>query len=241
MSSARIARTVLVTGAARGIGRATVEQFTASGARVVAHYRTPGPDIDDLVSRTGAIPLQQDLLADNAVPHLLNRVADEVGVVDVLVNNAGLLEIGDLTATSSTAWNRTLELNLTVPFKLLQAVLPQMKERGGGAVINVASIAGVNGGRLSPAYAAAKGGLISLTKYLATEWAPHGVRVNAVAPTLTDTGMIADLGDAVQAQVAANPMGRLAQPNEVAATIVFLASTQASYVNGQCLLVTGAP
>lgn len=215
MSSATIdfaGTTVLVTGAARGIGCATVEQLTAAGARVVAHYRTPGRDVDDLVARTGAIPLQQDLLADDAVDHLLDRVVDEVGGVDVLVNNAGLLEVGDLAGTSHAAWSRMLELNLTIPFKLMQSVLPRMKERGGGAVINVASIAGVTGGRLSPAYTAAKGGLISLTKYLATEWAPHGVRVNAVAPTLTDTNMIADLADAVQAQVAANPMGRLAQP-----------------------------
>lgn len=234
-------RTVLVTGAARGIGRATVERFAASGARVVAHYRTSGEHIADLVARTGAVPIQQDLLPSDGVSRLLDRVAREVGDIDILVNNAGYLEVGDLSGTSEETWRRTLGLNLTVPFRMLQGLLPRMKGRGDGAVVNVASIAGVTGGRLSPAYAAAKGGLIALTKNLATEWARHGVRVNAVAPGLTDTDMIADLGGAVAGQVASSPMQRLARPDEVAATIVFLASSQASHVNGQCLLVTGAP
>lgn len=233
----------LVTGGGRGIGRAIVDSLARAGAEVVAHYRSDGPHITELVKTTGALALQQDLLVEGGVESLIDLVRSQVGHIDILVNNAGILEATGTADTTDDSWGRTLYLNLEAPFSLTKALLPAMRQAGRGAIVNVASVAGVSGGAMGPAYAASKGGLIALTKFLARESAAKGVRVNAVAPTLTNTEMIqgADLAGTVQQILSGNPMGRLATPAEVAATVLYLCSDAAGYVNGQCLMVTGGP
>lgn len=235
--------TAVVTGGGRGIGRAIVKGLSKAGARVVAHYHTAGPHIAELVQSTGATPVQADLALPNAVEKLVQQAREQLGQIDMLVNNAGVLELAGTETTTDDSWYRTLQLNLTVPFALCRAVIPAMRDAGRGVVVNVTSIAGVNGGNMGPAYAASKGGLIALTKALAREHARAGVRVNAVAPTLTDTDMVRSdgLSETIERILATNPMGRLATPEEVAGTVLFLCSNHAQFVNGQCVMVTGGP
>jgi 3-oxoacyl-[acyl-carrier protein] reductase len=161
----------------------------------------------------------------------------------MLVNNAGSLKIQNTEEASLADWNDMVATNLTTPFLLAQAAFKAMKPRGSGAIVNVASIAGVNGGNMGPAYAATKGGLIALTRYLARDCIRFGIRVNCVAPTLTDTDLVKQPAmDALRSRIlAANPMGRLAEPREVAKVIQFLCSDDASFVNGDCVMVTGGP
>jgi NAD(P)-dependent dehydrogenase (short-subunit alcohol dehydrogenase family) len=174
---------------------------------------------------------------------LVERVRADFGRIDILVNNAGIVRVRDTENTSLSDWHEMIGINLTAPFMLAQRALPIMKEQGRGVIVNIASIAGVNGGNMGPAYAAAKGGVIALTRYLARDCIRFGIRVNCVAPTLTDTDLLREPGmEPLRTRIlAANPMGRLANPSEIAAVVRFLCSDSASYVNGDCIMVTGGP
>jgi 3-oxoacyl-[acyl-carrier protein] reductase len=236
----------LVTGSSRGIGRATAEALAEAGASVAVHYSSAADEAEELARKLGAEGTTAraygaDFNQAGAVQELVAAVQADFGGIDILVNNAAMLRVANTEATSDELWDEIIRVDLTSPFRCVQRVLPIMRERGGGAIVNVASIAGVMGGNMGPGYAAAKGGLISLTKYLARDNIKHGVRVNCVAPTLTDTDLmltpgVAEMKDRI---LAANPMGRLAAPAEVAQVIRFLASDEASFVNGECVMVTG--
>jgi NAD(P)-dependent dehydrogenase (short-subunit alcohol dehydrogenase family) len=241
-------RVALVTGASRGIGRATAEALAEAGASVAVHYSRRAAEAETLVRQleaggVRAAAYATDFRQPGAVEALVARVEDDFGRIDVLVNNAATLRVATTESTSEQDWNETIQVDLTTPFRCVQRVLPGMRDRGGGAVVNVASIAGVNGGAMGPAYAAAKGGLVALTRYLARDCIKVGVRVNCVAPTLTDTDLLQEpgVGALTERIIATNPMGRLALPAEVARAIRFLASDEASFVNGECLMVTGGP
>jgi NAD(P)-dependent dehydrogenase (short-subunit alcohol dehydrogenase family) len=178
-----------------------------------------------------------------AVDELVAAVTADFGGIDILVNNAAMLRVATTESATDDLWDELIQVDLTSPFRCVQRVLPSMRERGGGAIVNVASIAGVNGGAMGPGYAAAKGGLIALTRYLSRDCIRYGVRVNCVAPTLTDTDLLATPGVAEMTEriLRANPMGRFATPAEVAQVIRFLVSDEASFVNGECVMVTGGP
>jgi NAD(P)-dependent dehydrogenase (short-subunit alcohol dehydrogenase family) len=241
-------RVALVTGASRGIGRATAEALVAAGASVAVHYRGSAAAAEEPADKlsangTTARAYGADFNTDGAVDALVAAVTADFGGIDILVNNAAMLRVANTEATSDELWDEILMVDLTSPFRCVQRVLPSMRGRGGGAIVNVASIAGVNGGAMGPGYAAAKGGLISLTRYLSRDCIRHGVRVNCVAPTLTDTDLLATPGVAELTEriLRTNPMGRLAAPAEVAQVIRFLVSDDASFVNGECVMVTGGP
>ncbi len=235
-------RTVVVTGGAGGIGRATVQRFAAAGERVLALGRD-GVALDAL----GVDSFVCDVTDESAVA----GVFADIGDVDVLVNNAGIGESAPLRTTTLDSWRRHLDVNATGPFLCMRAVVPGMRSRGSGAVVTVASTAGRAGVPYTAAYSASKHAVIGLTRAVASEVAGTGVRVNAVCPTFVRTDMtersIANIVErtgrtpeqAEAALAAAAPLGRLLEPEEVADAIVFLASPAAAAINGQAVVIDG--
>jgi NAD(P)-dependent dehydrogenase (short-subunit alcohol dehydrogenase family) len=240
-------RVALVTGASRGIGAAIAAALAGAGADLALHCRRTAAQANALAARLAADHRAEVYVCDlgdtDACRSLIERVQADFGRIDILVNNAGIVRVRDTEHTSLWQWQEMINVNLTAPFILSQGVAPIMKERGKGVIVNVASIAGVNGGNMGPAYAAAKGGLIALTRYLARDCVRFGIRVNCVAPTLTDTDLLREPGmETLRTRIlAANPMGRLADPPEVASVVRFLCSDAASFVNGDCIMVRGGP
>jgi 3-oxoacyl-[acyl-carrier protein] reductase len=239
-------KTALVTGASSGIGLATALAFGSRGAHVIVHYNQRQAEAAAVVERiregggSGEI-LQGDLGAAAGVREVARAIAGRP--IDILVNNAGwLVERTRVLEFTEELWDRVLMLNLSSAFFLAQAVLPGMVERGSGAIVNVSSVAARTGGGVGAlAYAAAKAGLSAATKGLAKEFAPHGIRVNAVSPGTIDTDFhhvfsTAAMLDGVRA---ATPMGRLGTAEEVAEVIVFLASDAARFIQGQVIEVNG--
>jgi 3-oxoacyl-[acyl-carrier protein] reductase len=240
-------RVVVVTGAARGIGAVTVEAFAREGARVALL------DIDaDGVDRVAAglrgagreaLALTTDVTAANEVGAAVERVRARWDRIDVLVNNAGGFAVmRALEDTSESEWDAIVRSNLTSAFLVSRAVLPVMKRQRGGRIVNLASVVARGGAVRVPAhYAAAKAGVVALTRMLALEVADHGITVNAVAPgtTATDRVLAARTPEATARVAAAIPLGRLGQPAEIAEAILFLASDAAGFVTGAVLDVNG--
>jgi NAD(P)-dependent dehydrogenase (short-subunit alcohol dehydrogenase family) len=226
-------RVALVTGSAQGIGHAIAQALLASGHRVI------GLDVRDH-ELDGARTVRADL----ADPTEIDRVAAAVGDVDVLVNNAAILVEKPIEAFTIDDFDRTIAVNLRAPFLLSRALGQGMRARGWGRIVNISSI-GARTGAISQAavYASTKAGLIALTKNFARNWGPDGVTVNAVAPGGIDTPMVAGQGlvtpgfrERITAQI---PLGRFADPAEVASVVAFLASDDASFVTGATIDVNG--
>lgn len=237
-----IGKTAIVTGGGRGIGRAIAAALAREGAAVAvayAHHAAEAEAVADALRRSGrrAVALRADVSRPEDAAGLVATVLERWGRLDVLVNNAGITIRAALEQVSIADWEAVLATNLTGAFACSQAAAPALRESG-GAIVNVASIRGLIGGS-APAYAASKGGLIALTKTLARALAPR-VRVNAVAPGYTETAMHADLSVEERERIVRRiPVGRFAEPEEVAQAVVFLASPRASYITGQTLVVDG--
>lgn len=239
---------VVVTGAGRGIGRAIAITAAEAGFSVGVNYLRDGKAAEETAElirakKGRAEAVQADVRDASAIGQMVRRVEAQLGPIEGLVNNAGTLTRRTTLDTNQDDWNAVLITCLTGPFLCIQAVLSGMIARKRGAIVNVASIAGLTGGIMGPHYAAAKGGLIKMTRYLARDIAVHKIRVNAVAPTLTETDMIKELvadGGALAPIVSKLPFGRIIQPSEVADMVVFLLSERASYVSGECIRITGA-
>ncbi|MFC3230467.1 SDR family oxidoreductase [Marinibaculum pumilum] len=232
-----------VTGAGQGIGRATALAFAAEGAEVVAASRTYGK-LADLAERSPAIrPLQLDVTDGAAAADAIAAA----GRLDILVNCAGWVHQGSILDCSDDDWARSLEQNVTACFRLIRAVLPQMLERRGGAIVNVASVASsVTGVPGRAAYGASKAALIGLTKAVARDVIGQGVRVNALCPGTTDSPSLAERIDATpdpaatrRQFVARQPMGRLGTAEEMAAAAIYLAADESAFMTGQLLVVDG--
>ncbi|MDX6740240.1 SDR family NAD(P)-dependent oxidoreductase [Actinocorallia sp. A-T 12471] len=238
-------RKALVTGASRGIGRAVAVAFAEAGADVALAAR----DVEALkrvaeeVEGHGrsAVVIDCDLADAAQAEAMVKTAVDGLGGLDVLVNNAGVMRcVGPFTDLDEADWAATLGVNVGGAVATCRAAAPHLKE--GGAVVNVASIMGLGGMPFAASYAVSKAALISLSQALAMEWAAHGVRVNALAPGWTHTAKTdAVSGDpaAFDVAVASVPAGRWADPDDIAAAALFLASDAASYITGQCLAVDG--
>ncbi len=234
-----------VTGGANGIGRAIADLFAAAGAKVVILDR------DGEAARStaaeigyGAVAYRLDVTVEAEVDAVFAAIGSEHGGVDILVNNAGTAIRKATTELSLADWQTVLDVNMTGAFLCARAAARLMLPRRSGAIVNIASIMGLSGGGLYPniSYQATKGALVNMTRALAVEWAREGVRVNAVAPTWVDTEFIAALkaNAALMKEVERmTPLGRLAQPQEVARACLFLASPAASMVTGAILPVDG--
>jgi NAD(P)-dependent dehydrogenase (short-subunit alcohol dehydrogenase family) len=238
-------RVAAITGGARGIGYATARLFIAAGARVVLL------DLDEAAATEAAArlgpaasALRLDVASEEEVTRAFDAIVAAQGRIDVLVNNAGMALRRPTTELSLQDWQRVVDVNLTGVFLCARAAATHMLRAGGGAMVNTASIMGLSGGGLYPniSYQATKGAVVNMTRALAVEWAQRGLRVNAVAPTWVDTEFIGPLkSDAglMERIRQMTPLGRLAQADEVANAILFLASPAAAMVTGHVLAVDG--
>ncbi|ANZ41389.1 3-oxoacyl-ACP reductase [Lentzea guizhouensis] len=239
-------RRALVTGASRGIGAAIAHALASDGHRVAVHFRSDpeqARNVADSLPGDGHVTVQGDIGAGQA-EQIVTEAADRLGGLDVLVNNAGIYFHHPITTTSFTewqdAWRRTVELNLYGPADLTWHAVRHMTE--GARIINVGSRGAFRGEPDAPAYGAAKAGLHALTQSLAQSLAPQGIAVAAVAPGFVRTGMVTELlaspeGDAIRAQ---SPFGRVAEPEEVAAAVAWLATPAATWASGTVMDVNGA-
>ncbi len=226
----------LVTGASRGIGRAIATGLAAAGADVVIGYRSGKDEAEQLAVELGARAVQADVSsAEDA-----KRLVDEAGDVDVLVNNAGLTRDGLLARMSDDDWRTVIETNLSSVFYTCRAVTRPMMRKRGGSIINVSSVVGVHGNFGQTNYAASKAGIIGFTKSLARELGSRNVRANVVAPGYVKSQLTEVLPEeATAAMIQNTPLGRVAEPEEIAGAVRFLASDEASFITGEVLLVDG--
>lgn len=222
-------RGALVTGGARGIGREISERLRDLGASV-AVGDLAAPDIP------GCLGIAMDVTDEESVVAGVRTTNEHLGSIDILVLNAGVFVIEPFEETTLASWQRTIDVNLTGPFLVARSVLPGMRERGYGRVVSIGSSAGITGGAKSvAAYGASKAGVMALAKSIASEYAPHGITSNALAPTLIATEMakgIADLASRV-------PVGRLGQPSEVADLVAYLCSAHAGFITGAVVDING--
>ena len=241
-------KTALVTGASSGIGAATAVTLSHLGAQVAIGYHQNQKGVQEVqrgIAASGgkAIAIQADVRQADGVRALVKAAADQLGPIDILVNNAGsLVERMKILETTEARWDEIMNLNLKSAMLCSQAVAKSMMDRKSGAIINVVSIAGRNGGGPGAgAYATAKGALITLTKSLAKELAPFGIRVNGVSPGVIDTPFheVFSTPEMICGFVSQIPLGRMGKPVEVAKVIAFLASDAASFVAGETIEVNG--
>jgi NAD(P)-dependent dehydrogenase (short-subunit alcohol dehydrogenase family) len=232
----------LVTGAAGGIGRACATILAAAGAKVlIVDINLPGAQ-EAAAALPGAVAIRCDLGDPEDIAALCERVLSEFGAPDILVNNAGWVTYrGGIATVSREVWDRMLDINLRGPFLLCQGLIEAMKARGSGSIINFASMAARQGSLESSIdYASSKGGLVALTRTLAREVGPSGVRVNAVAPgTITTPPVAKQMAGREDAVCATIPLRRLGTPEDVAKVVLFLASDLSAYVTGVVVDING--
>ena len=241
-------RVAIVTGAARGIGRETAEMLAVAGARVVL------ADLDKAAAEAAAAAISAaglrafavrvDVTDEASVEAMVRATLDSEGRIDILIANAGIAIRRPAVELALADWEKVVAVNMTGAFLSARAAARPMIANGGGAIVNVASIVGISGGGLYPniSYQATKGAIVNMTRALAVEWAPHGIRVNAVAPTYVRTELTAGLlkdPELVARIEAMTPMRKLAEPRDVAAAIAFLVSPAAAMITGHVLAVDG--
>lgn len=238
-------RNALVTGASRGIGRATALALAASGANVVVNYLRAvdsAEQVADDIRRAGrqAVAVQADIRNPDDVARLAAVSREQFGHIDILVNNAGIVRDNLVTFMKDEEWTDVVDTNLKGAFYCTKLIGKDMVRRKAGRIVNVASDAGLLGDVMRANYSAAKAGLIGLTKAVAREFAGCGVNVNAVAPGIVETEMISGLrGSKRDRRLEQIPMARFGAADEVARVVVFLASDEAAYITGQVVCVDG--
>ena len=240
-----VKRTILVTGGSRGIGRGICLAFAHADNHIFFNYSSAGEaaaQTERLVAEGGGIAtgIQVNVASEKEVSEFVARALDETGRIDVLVNNAGITRDGLLVRMKESDWEDVLNINLKGTFLCIKAVTKPMMKQRYGRIINVSSVVGVSGNPGQANYVASKAGIIGLTKGVAKELASRGITANVVAPGYIETDMTADLpAKAKEAMVNQIPLGRAGTPEDIAATVVFLASDSAAYITGQVIHVSG--
>lgn len=242
-------KVVLITGASRGIGRTCAMMFAEKGAQVAVHYhsnKTAAQNTLDVLHGEGHLLVQADIADPDAVKRMVDTVVLDMGRIDVLVNNAGIYEDHPLVDVSyeewQAQWDRILRANLTGAANAIYCAAQHMMATGGGRIVNVSSRGAFRGEPTAPAYGASKAGMNAMGQSLAKALAPHNIFVTTVAPGFVETDMAADFlagpeGDAIRSQ---SPLGRVAKPEDVAYTVMFLASEGAEFLTGTIVDVNGA-
>ena len=238
-------RSVLITGASGGIGRATARLFAKQGYAVAVHYHRSRETAESLVREleaagANAIPVGADVSNDREVAEMVRQTESVFGEISVFIHNAGTASQQLLTDLPPEEWRALMGVHLDGAYYGCRHVIPGMVRRKWGKILFVSSMWGVTGASCEAAYSAAKAGLIGLTKALAKELGPSSIQVNCVAPGVIDTAMCAGLDEAVRRSLAEEtPLGRLGTPEDVAAALCFLASDEAGFITGQVLGVDG--
>jgi 3-oxoacyl-[acyl-carrier protein] reductase len=229
-------RVALVTGASRGIGRAIAIALARAGADVAINYLSRVDEAEGARAAAGgrSIAVQADVSLHGDVERLVRTVEDSFGSIDILVNNAGMARPQPIAEITEDDWDEVLRVNLKSAFLVTQAVLPGMRARRWGRIVNVSSVAAQVGGVVGPHYAASKAGMHGMTHYYAAHLAGEGIRVNAIAPALIDTEMVRANPNASAARI---PVGRFGRVEEVAEVAVMLAGND--YITGQTISVNG--
>ncbi len=234
----------IITGAARGIGLASVRKFLQEGATVAIWDLNPekGLEAVEMLEKQGFQPVYWNVnVADHEqVESAVKAVYELFGRIDILVNNAGITRDAALKNMSDEDWRQVIDVNLSGVFYCVKAVYPYMAEQGYGRIVNTSSIVGLQGNFGQTNYAAAKAGVIGMTKVWAREFGRKGITVNAVAPGFIQTGMTGKIsGDMIEAFIQKTPLGRLGQPEDVANLYCFLASDEASFITGAIISIDG--
>ena len=248
-----IDKTVIVTGAAGGIGRATVERLAREGARIVAVdlVHSPLDEVLELAKSAGAeaIAVGADVTVPGDVQHYVDQAMTRFGGVDALFNNAGIEgKVAPIDQYSTDVFEQVMAVNVTGVFLGIKHVIPALRARGGGAIVNTSSVAGMTGNALLPAYVASKHAVIGLTRAAAQTYGADNIRTNAICPSPIETrmmrsieaGVSAERPEAIREQMAASiPLGRYGTPEEVAALVAFLCSDDACFISGGIYAVDG--
>ncbi len=238
-------RVALVTGGAKGIGRACCEQLATAGAKVAVNYRSSEKAAEETAKRveeagSAAHLVRADVSSPDEVESMVAEVSSALGPVDLLVNNAAVYDTVSHEEATLEVWQRTLDVNLTGVYLVTWAVKGGMVERGFGRIVNITSVAALRGRPMCIPYSVSKAGVTAFTKGLSEALAAHNIRVNAVAPGLTDTDMAANLDEATRAkQIQDTPLKRMGTPEDIANAVLFLLSEQSSFMTGQTVVAGG--
>jgi NAD(P)-dependent dehydrogenase (short-subunit alcohol dehydrogenase family) len=240
-------KTAIITGAGSGIGRACAIALAREGARVALVGRRK-ERIEAVKHEIGgsALVLPADVSIQQEIDRVVEQTVSEFGGLNVLVNNAGVLHIGTVEQITEAQWDETFNVNVRGLWLLSRAVLPHLRQAGGGSIINIASVLGINGARNRASYAASKGAVVLLTKCMAIDHGQENIRVNAICPSFVETDLTAaviskapDPAAVRRERTAVHPIGRLGQPEDIAGLAVYLASDESSWVTGAAFPVDG--
>ncbi len=236
-------KTAVITGAARGIGKAIALKFAQEGANIAFTDLAINEDAENTKKEIEALGVKVKAYASNAADfqqteQVVNQIIEDFGTLDVLVNNAGITKDGLMLRMSEAQWDAVINVNLKSAFNFIHASLPQMMKQRKGAIINMASVVGVHGNAGQANYASSKAGLIALAKSVAQEMGPKGIRANAIAPGFIETAMTAALPEKVREEWKKKiPLRRGGTPEDIAEVATFLASDMSSYVTGQVIQI----
>jgi NAD(P)-dependent dehydrogenase (short-subunit alcohol dehydrogenase family) len=240
-------KTAIITGAGSGIGRACALAFAREGARVALVGRRKDR-LEEVAREIGnsALVLTADVSNKPEIDRVVEQTMTRFGGLHVLVNNAGVLHVGTAEQITEAQWDETFNVNVRGLWLLSRAVLPHMRNAGGGSIINITSVLGINGARNRASYAASKGAVVLLTKCMAIDHGPESIRVNAICPSFVETDLTAaviskapDPAAMRRDRTAVHPIGRLGQPEDIAGLAVYLASDESSWVTGAAFPVDG--
>jgi NAD(P)-dependent dehydrogenase (short-subunit alcohol dehydrogenase family) len=247
MSERLKGKTGIITGAGSGIGRACAIAMSREGARVVLVGRRKDR-IEEVANKIGdlAFAISADVSKTSEISRLLDETLKRFGGLNFLLNNAGILHVGNAEQITEDQWDYTFNLNVRSLWLLSRAALPHMRAAGGGSIINMASILGLVGARNRAAYASSKGAVVQLTKSMAIDHGHENIRVNAICPSFVETelterliGQAADATAYLQERAASHPIGRLGRPEDIAGLAIYLASDESSWMSGAALPVDG--